>query len=91
MTKKAYPNVQKLATVLCCARETLELLSSDEAFDEKNPGVAFTVKIVDVEAAYDVIKQSMQTFKSFKVMSIQCLCFMSYIICFVSRSHWELN
>ena len=73
MTKKAFPNVQKLATVYCCARETLEKLSNpgeaqDEAQDDKDPGVAFTVEKVDVEAAFDVMKQSMQTFKSFKVM-----------------------
>ena len=94
MTKKAFPNVQKLATVYCCARETLEKLStSDEAQDGEDPGVAFTVQKVDVEAAFDVMKQSMQTFKSFKVMlfSLRIFKLLFDINCFQTSLGKELG
>ena len=94
MTKKAFPNVQKLATVYCCARETLEKLStSDEAQDGEDPGVAFTVQKVDVEAAFDVMKQSIQTFKSFKVMlfSLRIFKLLFDINCFQTSLGKELG
>lgn len=63
MTKKAYPNLQKLATIMCCARETMELLSIGQK-------VEFLVRTADVKAAWEVIQQSMKTFTSFKVLTL---------------------
>ena len=67
MTKKAFPNLQKLAMIMACGRETLDFLALDEVADEKNPKVDFDVKKIDVEAAWDLVQQSMLTYKTFKV------------------------
>ena len=73
MTKKAFPNLQKLAIIMACGRETLEFISTGQQTDEKNPRVQFKVEKIDVEAGWDLIQQSMLTYKSFKVNFIQLL------------------
>ena len=68
MTAKAFSNLQKLSVVRACARETTELLSMGTKPNPKKPEVKFEVTEGDVVAAWDMVKQSMQVYKSFKVM-----------------------
>ena len=103
LTKKAFTQVQKLATIYAAARETTNYLFPLEKSFEANeqvhnhidedetemdvpgpsrkpdntakvacgiPAVEYIVKKIDVEAAYDFVKQSMLTFRSFKVLPI---------------------
>jgi hypothetical protein len=68
MTAKAFSNLQKLSVVRACARETTELLGLGSKPNPKKPEVNFEVTEGDVVAAWDMVKQSMQVYKSFKVM-----------------------
>ena len=67
LSSKAFTQVQKLATVYACARETLNYLFPDEI----SIPVAYTVIPVDVKAAFDIVKQSIDTYKSFKVRFVR--------------------
>ena len=67
ISSKAFTQVQKLATVYACARETLYFLFSEV----ESSVVAYTVIPVDVKAAFEIVIQSIETFKSFKVMVFQ--------------------
>ena len=78
MTKKAFPNLQKLSIIYACSRETMSFLSTDEEPDVKNPVVEFKVTKVDVEAGWEIMMQSMLTYKSFKVRFHLAVSFKSY-------------
>ena len=56
LTKKSFTQLQKLAMVLCCTRETIE-------FNEPH----FTVIGKDVTGAWTIIQMSMETYKYFKI------------------------
>ena len=73
MTAKAFSNLQKLSIVRACARETTELLGLGSKPNPKKPAVNFKVTEGDVVAAWDMVKQSMQVYKSFKVMYIRLM------------------
>ena len=51
LTSKAFTQVQKLATVYACARETLSCMFPQS----ENPATSFTVMKVDVLAAFEII------------------------------------
>jgi hypothetical protein len=70
MTAKAFAHIQKVSIVMACARETTEFVVLGEKPNPKKPGVKFVVTERDVVAAFDIVKQSMQVYKSFKVMHI---------------------
>ena len=70
MTAKAFSHVQKLSIVMACARETTEFVGCGEKPNPKKPGFKFVVSERDVVAAWDMVKQSMQVYKSFKVRHI---------------------
>ena len=67
MTQKAMGNVQKLSTIYCCMRESLSHMMKLESDQDGALGVNFLVLPVDVEAAWELVQQSMHTFKHFKV------------------------
>ena len=73
MTAKAFSHVQKLSIVMACARETTEFVGCGEKPNPKKPGVKFVVSERDVVAAWDMVKQSMQVYKSFKVRHIDLI------------------
>ena len=75
MTAKAFSNLHKLSLVMCCARETTESLASEEPVNLKEPGVKFTVTVKDVMASWDIVKQSMHVYKSFKVFDVDIINF----------------
>ena len=60
MTMKAMTNVQKVAMLYCCLREAMVRMNTGEMG-------TYTVMPVDVEAAWDLVQQSMHTYKQFKV------------------------
>ena len=64
MVKKAFTNLQKLATICACARETFNEMSSNGAGDRVPD---FQVRDCDVEIAFDILKLAVQTYKNFKV------------------------
>lgn len=89
MTAKAFSNLHKLSLVMCCARETTESLASEEPVNLKEPGVKFTVTVKDVMASWDIVKQSMHVYKSFKVFDVDIINFI--IIDFWCRFLWQLS
>ena len=78
MTKKAFPNLQKPSIIYACSHETMSFLSTDEEPDVKNPVVEFKVTKVDMEAGWEIMMQSMLTYKSFKVRFHLAVSFKSY-------------
>ena len=68
MTQKIMAMVQKLATIYCCARECMAYMVTGVEIDAESQGVHFLLLPVDVEAAWDIAKQSMHTYKHFKVL-----------------------
>ena len=64
MTKKCFTNLQKLTILVSGIREAFDQMKGNP---EVMPDVSFTVKATDVEIAYDLIKQHILTYKSFKV------------------------
>ena len=64
MTKKCFTNLQKLTILVSGIREAFDQMKGNP---EVMPDMSFTVKATDVEIAYDLIKQHILTYKSFKV------------------------
>lgn len=64
MTQKAITNVQKVSMLYCCLREGMKMMYTGQKG-------TYTVMPVDVEAAWDLIQQSMHTYKQFKVTSLR--------------------
>ena len=64
MTQKAITNTQKLSMVYCALREAMTRMYTGQKG-------TFTVMPVDVEAAWDLVKQSMHTYKQFKVKTLK--------------------
>ena len=88
-----FTNIQKIATIYACIRETTDEMfreekedegeekedegeekedDGEEKEDEEASDEKFTVTASDVEAAYSFVKQSMITFRCFKVGFHQC-------------------
>lgn len=63
MTKKAQIQLQKVATVMACARETLAFIASNET-------IKFEVQKIDLVRAWEIVSMSIYTYKSFKVSDI---------------------
>ena len=78
MAAKSFSNLLKVATVLAWARETLEVLAKKQQVDPKTPNVKFSVTEKDVNASWDIIKQSMRVYKCFKVNLIAFFGVVSY-------------
>ena len=68
MTSKLFTQVQKVSTVYACARETLHQMFPES--EETGTFTNFTVVKVDVQAAFEIVQMSMNTFKAFKVSFI---------------------
>ena len=60
MTQKATTNVQKAAMLYCCLREGMKQMYTGQKG-------TYTVMPEDVEAAWELVQQSMHTYKQFKV------------------------
>ena len=65
MTSCIVTNLQKVSMILCCARETLQVLNTGNKEDVK-----FQVTEIDVRRAWEVISTSMKTYQNFKVSFI---------------------
>ena len=65
MTKKSVTNLQKVSMILCCARETLQVMDTGNKEDVK-----FQVTEIDVRRAWEVVSTSMKTYQNFKVSFI---------------------
>lgn len=65
MTAKLFTNLQKVATIAACVRETLEEMENSGP----QTTASFRVKGVDIDAAWEIIMLSMNTFKNFKVVN----------------------
>ena len=70
VTKKMFTNIIKVATIYSCIRETTDKMFEEKEDEEANDAPGFMVKAEDVEAAYSFVKQSMITFRCFKVSFI---------------------
>ena len=69
MTSKSFSNIQKLAAVAACIRETLEYIDNNSGLPDarrKSP-VSFRVQAIDVKTAREIVHLSIHTYKSFKV------------------------
>ena len=66
MTSKSFTNTLKLAPIYACSRQVVDLMSEDKSDEEKSL-IKFKVSATDVNASWEFVKLSMNTFKSFKV------------------------
>ena len=64
MTKKSFTNLQKLSMIISAIREAFAQMKAGPVDKSDAP---CTVKKTDVESAFDIINQSILTFKCFKV------------------------
>lgn len=62
MTKKSVTQLQKVSLVMCCAREALNCMDTEE-----KEAVKFEVTEVDVKRAWEIVSISMKTYQNFKV------------------------
>lgn len=66
MTSKCFTNTLKLAVVYACGRRTVELMS-ENLENEKEQLIDFKVSSQDMQAAYEFVKMSLNTYKILKV------------------------
>ena len=66
MTSKAFTNTLKLAPIYACSRQVVDLMAKEQPTEEKTL-IDFKVSGDDMRAAWEFVKLSMNTFKSFKV------------------------
>ena len=62
MLKKSLQHLQKVVTVLCCMRETLEFVKTKNA-----DVIQHTVSKDDVEIGWMIVERSINTFSIFNV------------------------
>ena len=76
MTSKGFTNTLKLASVFACGRITVELMEQNHP-DEEKILIDFVVTENDINAAFEFVKFSQETYKSLKVCIIISLEFLS--------------
>ena len=70
MTSKGFTNTLKLAPIYACGRQVVDLMEK-KLPKEKDALIDFKVSGEDMKAAWEFVKLSLNTFKSFKVCLVK--------------------